>query len=112
MKKLFMFVLLVLFAGTMVSANSFAQEGETILAYGEVVSVSGNSITINEVLYDEDTDIETFRETTYTLSADATINNVGSLEEIDTGKEVDIEYRETDGGKQATNIYVYTEDLE
>ncbi len=109
MKKVFVCVLAALFAmSTGMSGLSFGQEEEANYGYGEVVSVTGNSITISEVAYDEDTGETAYQETTYTITQDAELENISSIDVLETGKEVDIEYVEKDGKKEITYIYVYT----
>jgi hypothetical protein len=109
MKKLLACMLVILFGMSMgLSEMSFGQEEETDYSYGKVVSVKGNSITISEVIYDENADEETYQEVTYTITQDAKLENVSSIDTLEAGKEVDIEYVEKDGEKIAIYLYVYT----
>ena len=109
MKRLLACVLIMLFvAGMALGGTSFAQEEETISVYGRVVSVEGNTITISEVMYDEEMDEENYREATYTITENVELENIDWVEALEAGKEVDIEYTEKDGGKEISYIYVYT----
>ena len=110
MRKIFACVLVTIFAISVGMAGvSFGQEEETSYGYGKVVSVTGNSITVSEVMYNEDSDEEIAQEVTYTVTQDAKLENVSAIDAIEAGKEVDIEYVEKDGKKEANYIYVYIE---
>jgi len=111
MKKTAIFVL-VFFAVAIIGLApvSFSQEDDVSYASGEVISVKGSSITINEVIYDEEMDEESFEEVTYTFSEDIDVENAPSAGDIAAGQEVDIEFIETSDGKEAVYIYVYSEE--
>ena len=94
----------------MAGARSYGQEEESgIYTYGTVVSVSGDTLTINEVFYDEDTGEELTETVSYKVLPETKIENAASITEIKAGKEVDIEYLEKDGKNQVTYLYVYSE---
>ena len=91
-----------------VERNVFRTGRRDKLRLWEVANVSGESITINEVTYNEETGEEAYEEVTYTIMQDAELENVLSIEALEEGKEVDIEYVEKDGKKVINYIYVYT----
>lgn len=92
-------------APAMAAAGS--AEDEKSFAYGVVVSTGDNTITIGEYTYDVDTEEEKTQEVTYQVVPNVELENVTVLKDIKTGGEVDIEYIEKDGKKEATYIYVY-----
>ena len=100
-------LVIVLVMSIWLSEISFGQEEETNYGYGKVANVSGSSITISEVIYDEDTDEEIYKEATYTIAPDAELENISSIDVLETGREIDIEYVEKDGKKTITYIYVW-----
>lgn len=121
MKKVMLgiFAVLFLFSSALCSV-SFCQEAvtapaeeavapqepapiETYSAFGEVVSISSTSITITE--YDYDTEEE--KQGTYSIDANTVLENVESVQGIQQGTEVSIDYVVSEGNKKATNIYVY-----
>ncbi|MBN1354156.1 MAG: hypothetical protein JW994_05780 [Candidatus Omnitrophica bacterium] len=82
------------------------EEGNVEYSYGSVVDIKGdaNQIVIKE--YNLDNDAE--EDVTYSVSADATCENVDSWKNIKKGAYVDIEYNvNADGGKIITYIGVY-----
>ena len=108
MKKLFTCILAILFVVSIGRSEiSFGQEKETNYGYGKVASVLGESITISEVVYNEDTGEETYVEGTYTITQDTELENISSIDALEVGKEVDIEYVEKDGKKIVSSVYVY-----
>lgn len=109
MKKLFTCILLVLFAMNVSSGERlFGEEEKSNYSYGKIVSVSGNSVTISEAIYNEDTDKETFEEIMYSVAPDAVLENTTSIDSLSPGQEVDIEYVEKEGKKTANYLYAYT----
>ncbi len=89
---------------------SFAQETDSDWVYGEIVSVSGNRITVSETEYNEDTGEKIETETIYAANPDMETENITSIQELKGGETVDIEYVEVDGKKQITYLYVYIEE--
>ena len=87
----------------------FAEENESLYTFGTVVGVTENSITIEEVTYDGENDVEIIEETVYELMDDTKVENVESIGEIQQGNEVDLEYVESDGKNKAVYIYAYDE---
>ena len=88
MKKVFACMVVTIFAiSTGMAGVSFGQEEETNYGYGRVVSVTGNSITVSEMMYDEDTGEEITQEVTYTITQDAELENVPSIDVLEAGKE-------------------------
>jgi len=82
-------------------------EDEKSFSYGVVVSTGDNTVTIGEYTYDVDTEEEKTQEVTYQVSPNVELENVTALKDIKAGGEVDIEYVEKGGKKEATYIYVY-----
>lgn len=90
-------------------APAFCQEEQkTSYGYGVVTSVGENTITVNEVFYDEETDSETAEDVFYEITPQVKLDNAASVKDIKPGSEIDIEYIETDGKKTIQYIYVYT----
>ncbi|GEM_PF-2768686 len=76
---------------------------ETGYAYGTVVGVSPDRITLNE--YNADTGRN--EDVTYSIDPSAELDNVGSTREIEEGDDVRVEYNMREGRRNA--IYVYVE---
>ena len=110
MKKILLAAICVLAVCAMSCGAATAQEDETSYAFGEVVQVTKDSITVTEIYYDEDTEEEMVEQVQYSVSPDAELENIGKVSELKEGQEIDIEYLETGGRKEATYIYVYTEE--
>lgn len=73
---------------------------EEDFAFGTVVSLTENSITILEY----DFDSETEKEATYATNAETQFENAASLKDIFANDEVEINYKEQDGNKVAIFI--------
>ena len=110
MKKILIVAIAALTVCCMACGVTTAQEDEGNYAFGEIVQVKADSITVTEVYYDEDTGEEVEEQVEYQISPEAELENIGSLAELKEGQEVDIEYIETGDKKQASYIYVYTEE--
>jgi len=110
MKRVLLVAIFVLALSAMVSGGAAAQEDQTSYAFGEVVQVTNDSITVTEMYYDEDTEEEVVEQVQYSVSPDAELENIGKVSELKEGQEIDIEYLEAGGKKEATYIYVYTEE--
>ena len=104
-----LFAATVLLYGVMVPGAAFSQENEeeVMYSYGVVKTATGEQITIEEVTYDENTDEETVEEVVYYVSPAVELENVKAVTDIKEADEIDIEYIEKDGKKQASYIYVY-----
>ncbi|MFH1845999.1 MAG: hypothetical protein ABH869_00360 [Candidatus Omnitrophota bacterium] len=77
-------------------------EDVSVAAYGTVVGVSMDSITITGLNETGD-----MNEVTYYFGPDTEMDNVNSADEIQIDDDVDIQYVEKNGDKVVTYIYVY-----
>ncbi|MFH1798422.1 MAG: hypothetical protein ABH844_03645 [Candidatus Omnitrophota bacterium] len=83
-----------------------AEEGaEASSAFGEVVSVSSESVTVKEYDYELETEVEM----TYEINASTVMENVEGIKDIEQADEISIDYTEEAGKKTAVNIYLYEE---
>ena len=112
MKKLFLTYLVMVFSAvTFLSGVSFGQENsELYYSYGVVIAASGESVTVEETSYNEDTGEEIVEEVTYTIAPDGEVENVESIAAIAVGSEVGIEYSLKEGDKEISYISVYTDE--
>lgn len=78
---------------------------EFACAFGDVASISSESIAVKEYDYE----LETETEVVYRIDGSTKLENVESVQNIQQGNEVSIDYVETDGVRKAVNIYVYEE---
>jgi len=107
MKKMFACVSVMFFVMSMVSGKMVFGQEEAKHSCGTVASVSGDNITVSEFIYSETSGEEAYQDVIYTVSKDAELDNIPSLEVLKDGVEVDIEYVEKEGKKEASYIFVY-----
>ncbi|KJJ84283.1 secreted protein [Candidatus Omnitrophus magneticus] len=79
-------------------------------AYGTVAVISGDSLTLKEVTYDEETWEEKVEEVAYKIAPDVEVDNVESIQKVKAGDKIDVEYIEKNGNKDIKYIYVYEEE--
>lgn len=84
--------------GTDVADENTADDEE--FAFGTVVSVAAESITILEYNFDTEEEVQV----TYDVNASTAYENVKALNEIAANDEVEINYKEVNGKKTATFI--------
>ena len=75
---------------------------ETEFSYGTVKSVAANQIVVSEYDYDGNKDVDV----TYSVPADAKLENAASLQEVKVGDSVDIDFTVKSGQKVASAITV------
>ena len=83
---------------------SFSQE-ETSYSYGEVSSVSGDTIVIEEVSFDPESGEGITETIEFDIAPDVELDGIESVMDIEPGDEVEIEYIEQEGKKKALYIY-------
>lgn len=110
MKKVLVMAISVSMLCAMACGSAVAQEEEGSYAFGEVVQITADSVTVTEVYYDDETGEEVVEQNEYVVLPDAELENIGSLTDLKEGQEIDIEYIEIDGKKQVSYIYVYAEE--
>ena len=69
-------------------------------AFGTVVSIGDNSLTILEYNFDNEQEVQMI----YDVNADTKFENVSSIKEIAVNDEVEVNFKEQDGKKVATFI--------
>jgi hypothetical protein len=106
MKRSFIALLAILaFLAVSPRAVLFSQEEITNYSYGEVVSISGDTIVIEEISFDEETGEETTETIEFDIAPNIELEGLETLTDIGPGAELEIEYVEQEGKKVA--IYVY-----
>lgn len=107
LKKISMLLMgAVLLTGIALSAS--AQPEETAMfSYGNVVSVAVDNIVLEEYNYEQDT----MAQVTYAINAETKFEDLGSVQEIKAGDEVEIEYAEAEG-KRVAKVVSKAEELE
>ena len=79
---------------------------ESMYAYGEVVEVNTDSITVIE--YDLETGSE--KETVYFVKSDVKLENIDNITNLKKGDEIDLEYFVEEEKNKVVYIYVYSEE--
>ena len=110
MKKIlfFMLVISVLFFSSMLS---LAQEESMNYSWGEVVKVSPEEITVSEYSYDLEKEIDVV----YKIEPDVKLKNVTSINNLNEGDSVEIDYVIVGADKVAKAIILeelFEEDLD
>lgn len=111
MKKIVILAFSAILFAALMPAFAIEEAEETEFAYGTVgsIDISSGIIIIKE--QDYDTGIE--RDGTYYLDPDTDFENIGSIDEIVSGNDVDISYIvKEDGRKLIKFISVYKPELE
>jgi hypothetical protein len=90
-------------------SSLFSQDEEISYVYGEVISVSDETIVIEEVLYDEETGEELAERIEIDIIPDVELENINSVSKLKPGDIVEVTYMESEGRKQADYIYLEIE---
>ena len=110
MKKVLVVAIAAMMLSCIACGSVTAQEEESNYAFGEIVEVTSDSITVTEIYYDEDVQENITEQVVYMVTPGTELENAGSFSELRPGQQVDLEYIESGDGKTANYVYVYLEE--
>lgn len=96
-----LFLALAVLTLVSIPAGMAQESGDLDFSYGTISKITGNDIVLRSYDYEKGEEVEI----AYEIDSQIVLEDVGSVEDLHVGDDVDVEYVEVDGKKTIKSLY-------